>query len=562
MRGFLLAIGIVALVAAAGPADVSAQGWAPQNSGVFTTLYEVLMTDINHGTAVGAGGVILRTTNGGATWVSVPSGTTTNLFGVDFCCVTNGIAVGDNGIMLRTTDTGATWTVLPQLTTDNLRGISFTQGSVGMVVGTNGAILRSTNGGQSWVEIRGITASLYEVSFITPDVGTVVGASGTILRTTNGGVSWEAQPSGTGQQLLGVSFTDVDRGTVVGGNGTIRRTTNGGASWFSQSSGIAQDLTSVTMIDESLGYVVGSAGVILRTTNGGSSWAQQSSGSTSGLKEVCFTDPATGTVVGENGTILRTLTGGEPGSALSLLSPNGGESYIVNTTMQIAWASAGFSTARIELSRDNGIGWETLTDTAPAANLGYDWTVQGPASDLCKVRVSDSANPALSDITSGVFAITPASVTGNYAVEHGWNLVSVPLTVPDYQKSVLYPSASSVAYSYDSANGYQVQNLLTSGTGYWLKFEGAQNISMTGLERFSDAVPVETGWNLLGSVSSPVPVTSLVTNPPGIITGVIYAFGASGYTQATTIDPGKAYWVKVDQPGEVLLNAPAPPRTE
>jgi photosystem II stability/assembly factor-like uncharacterized protein len=559
LRPILLALCTALAVLVIGTPAVHAQGWFPQTSGITTTLFEVQMADAYHGTAVGAGGVIIRTTNAGITWQNIPSGTTTNLYGVDFCCLNNGITVGNGGLMLRTTDEGATWNALPQITTDNLRGISFTTASVGMVVGTNGAILRSTNGGASWAEIRGITASLYEVSFVTADVGTVVGATGTILRTTDGGVTWAVQPSGVTRLLLGVSFTDANHGTVVGALGTILRTTNGGASWNPQSSGVTTDLTSVTMIDLSLGYAVGNLGVVLRTTNGGTTWTQQTSGVTSDLNEVSFTDAFTGTVVGTGGVILRTISGGEPGGALALVSPNGGESFAIGSTMNITWNSSGFTNAKIELSRDGGTGWEILNAGTPAGDHAYPWTVQGPVSGQCKVRISDAANATLTDVTEGVFAITPTSVTGTYAVIDGWNLVAVPLTVANYAKTSLYPTATSVAYSYDSTSGYQVRDVLENGPGYWVKFSGAQNVSMTGFARTADSVGVQTGWNLMGSISTAVPVASIVTIPPGIVTGTIYGFNASGYFTATSIEPGKAYWVKVTQPGQIILTSATPP---
>jgi hypothetical protein len=54
-------------------------------------------------------------------------------------------------------------------------------------------------------------------------------------------------------------------------------------------------------------------------------------------------------------------------------------------------------------------------------------------------------------------------------------------------------------------------------------------------------------------------VASLVTIPPGILTGTIYGFDASGYYAATSIEPGKAYWVKVTQSGTIILTSAIPP---
>jgi photosystem II stability/assembly factor-like uncharacterized protein len=55
---------------------------------------------------VGAGGTILRTTDGGETWVSQSSGTGNILYGVFFTSTNTGTAVGARGTILRTTTGG------------------------------------------------------------------------------------------------------------------------------------------------------------------------------------------------------------------------------------------------------------------------------------------------------------------------------------------------------------------------------------------------------------------------------------------------------------------------
>jgi photosystem II stability/assembly factor-like uncharacterized protein len=66
----------------------------------------VFFTDANTGTAVGAGGAILRTTDGGNTWGVQPSGTSTRLFGVSFTDASTGAVVGKDGMILWTTTGG------------------------------------------------------------------------------------------------------------------------------------------------------------------------------------------------------------------------------------------------------------------------------------------------------------------------------------------------------------------------------------------------------------------------------------------------------------------------
>ncbi len=70
------------------------------------TLLSVSITDTNTGTVVGAGGIILRITDGGDIWASQASGTIEDLWGVSFTNANTGTAVGDRGTILRTNDGG------------------------------------------------------------------------------------------------------------------------------------------------------------------------------------------------------------------------------------------------------------------------------------------------------------------------------------------------------------------------------------------------------------------------------------------------------------------------
>ena len=71
--------------------------WNLQSSGTIQHLYDVDFIDSNTGTAVGAGGTILMTTDAGQNWITKSSGTTAGLFGVSFTDANNGTIVGDGG---------------------------------------------------------------------------------------------------------------------------------------------------------------------------------------------------------------------------------------------------------------------------------------------------------------------------------------------------------------------------------------------------------------------------------------------------------------------------------
>ena len=142
--------------------------------------------------------------------------------------------------------------------------------------------------------------------------------------------------------------------------------------------------------------------------------------------------------------------------------------------------------------------------------------------------------------------------TTNIAVSEGWNLVSVPVMVNDKSKTALFPSAISSAYAFDPGAGYIPQDTLQNGVGYWLKFGAAENVGITGIPITRDSVNVIAGWNIIGSISSPVSADSIIQIPSGIVASVYYAFLGT-YTAEDTLVPGKAYWVKVNSNGVLVL---------
>ncbi|TAK62066.1 MAG: T9SS type A sorting domain-containing protein, partial [Bacteroidetes bacterium] len=137
----------------------------------------------------------------------------------------------------------------------------------------------------------------------------------------------------------------------------------------------------------------------------------------------------------------------------------------------------------------------------------------------------------------------------NYSAD--WNMISVPRTVGSYEKVDLFPSSASQAFSYQA--GYVQKNTLKNGEGYWLKFNSATTDTISGGTMYDLTFPVTVGWNMIGSISSSVDVASITSNPPGIVTGQFFSYSA-GYNPATTIEPGKAYWVKVTSSGMFTLS--------
>ncbi|MBI3194239.1 MAG: T9SS type A sorting domain-containing protein, partial [Ignavibacteriae bacterium] len=133
-----------------------------------------------------------------------------------------------------------------------------------------------------------------------------------------------------------------------------------------------------------------------------------------------------------------------------------------------------------------------------------------------------------------------------------WNMLSVPLKVDDGRKSFLYPTAVSPAFVFEGT--YVEKETLTYGPGFWLKFNELTEIVYEGTTLDSVYIGATEGWNLIGSISTPVAVNSIRSEPPGLVTSQFYGY-RRGYIQVDTIQPGKGYWLKVSQAGTLMLSS-------
>jgi hypothetical protein len=81
-------------------------------------------------------------------------------------------------------------------------------------------------------------------------------------------------------------------------------------------------------------------------------------------------------------------------------------------------------------------------------------------------------------------------------------------------------------------------------------------VSLTGFERGIDSIALHQGWNLIGSLTLPVPSGAVQQVPDSIVVSSFYGYGG-GYTPADTIRPAQGYWVKASAPGMLILEAGA-----
>jgi hypothetical protein len=97
---------------------------------------------------------------------------------------------------------------------------------------------------------------------------------------------------------------------------------------------------------------------------------------------------------------------------ITVTAPNTAVTWTAKTVHPITWThnlSAGES-VNLEVSRDGGSTWGAIA-TVLATPSTYNWTVTGPASTTCLIRVSLVANPANNDVSDAAFTIAAPFVT-------------------------------------------------------------------------------------------------------------------------------------------------------
>lgn len=311
---FALAFPLIAL-ATPGLTPSVWQGPLPQQAALRAVGFSVGSGD---GVAVGDGGLVLRTQDGGLSWGHRTSGVSEALHSLWFATFDVGWSVGDGGTVIKTVDRGTAWTRQASGTTRNLNGVYCTCVNNVWAVGEGGTIRRTGTGGATWYgQDSGVSHTLNAVQMASyTATGWIVGDAGTVLVTHDGGAAWTPRDSGVTTDLNSLRFVGSVYGWAAGDDGVVLHTSDGGETWIRQSSGTTATLHGIYFFDSAKGWAVGDGGTIITTIDGGSTWITRDSGTTSDLLALRFTapvagDPITGWTVGRDGAVLRSVNRGE-----------------------------------------------------------------------------------------------------------------------------------------------------------------------------------------------------------------------------------------------------------
>ena len=259
--------------------------------------------------AVGNGDVVLRSSDGGATWEQVhryTNATLATLWSAAFANSRRGWAAGESSI-IATKDGGLNWS--SQYTgsmTLQLDDVACSGSQHAWAVGrrdiaagdlpdTRAVILSTGNGGATWrMQSLPQLVWLQGVAFADCRHGWAVGEDrrylyGVIMATSDGGVHWHMQQRFKWTAFTDVACTDAAHVWAVGGPNQypvsslqptppmIVATSDGGTHWHTQlaaSANTGSDMTGVDFPDSRHGWAIGGGGrdIVLATTDGGLTW--------------------------------------------------------------------------------------------------------------------------------------------------------------------------------------------------------------------------------------------------------------------------------------------------
>lgn len=222
--------------------------------------------------AVGAGGRMARSWNGGSFWSPGTLGTA-DLNALIMQGDLALIATGD-GRILRSADAGGTWAEAAPAGAPLLALDAAPDLSLALTVGAGGRLLRSVDAGIGWAPVSSGTSVTLRAVRIAAGAAWAVGDAGTVLRSGDGGATWTPSPSPTDVDLLAVDAIG-DTVWIAGRQGAVFRSPDGGATWMAVPLGLPAtiDVEHVQLAAPDSVWLAGGGGFVRISADGGATWS-------------------------------------------------------------------------------------------------------------------------------------------------------------------------------------------------------------------------------------------------------------------------------------------------
>ena len=307
------------------------------------------------GFAVGAKGVVIKTTNGGKSWKQKLTPVTTILMKIRAFSESNIFICGLYGTLLHSTDKGETWNAIDLGTSSHLISIKFIDNQTGWICGFDSTLFKTENGGATWERITTSFEGDYrDIDFYNFQIGYICGDKG-FLVTTNSGKTW------TEKSIQWLNTVEpLTENILLAGNipGDILYSTDRGATWSKRNDTYASDIQSIEMVNDTLGYASGrSSGGYYFTTDAGKTWDFEAE--KIGNSQISFINDSVGYGVGSNLTLTKTTDKGKTWKRL-IINEGINAIYFINENQGFLSAEMIYSFENLKqlyYSSDGGSNW-------------------------------------------------------------------------------------------------------------------------------------------------------------------------------------------------------------
>ena len=164
--------------------------------------------------------------------------------------------------------------------------------------------------------------------------------------------------------------------------------------------------------------------------------------------------------------------------SISVMSPNGGEDWIVGSLHNITWTSSNITNVKIDYSTSNDSNWTNIISSTPASAGIYEWIIPNTPSNQSRIRISDVDNNLIYDESDTSFTIKLTSTIPIFPINNSTGLGLAPILswtlVPEAEKYRLEVNTGAdfngtVIYDEDtlSSTSKQIVGLFDNTTYYW-----------------------------------------------------------------------------------------------
>jgi len=222
-------------------------------------------------------GFIIKTTNGGDSWIQISSGSGSTINDMDRFSNGDIIAVGEYGTILKKESASDKWIIQTSNTQTNFKAVQIIGLNDVVTVDDAGKIFTSNDGGINWSASSSVPQDLLtaeDLFFTSLLDGWIVGQGYTtsaIFRTSDGGNSWNAVNDFIGYY----NSIDIQGSNIWISNldGLCKRSTDNGSTWIDGTlPGSPYQIQDMDFYNENVGYAIGSAGQAYRSADAGATW--------------------------------------------------------------------------------------------------------------------------------------------------------------------------------------------------------------------------------------------------------------------------------------------------